>query len=71
MKLKITRRTRIHGAWQDAGMVEAVSVEAALEPLGALPGDVVVLEAPDITDRRFFFDVVCANTGRYVAQPSA
>jgi hypothetical protein len=70
MELEITRRTRILGVWQDAGRMKTTSVEAALEPLGALPGDVVVLEAPDTTDRRFFFEVVCANTGRCMAQAS-
>jgi hypothetical protein len=63
MDFEIIRRSPNNGIWQDAGTVKAESVEAALRPLEALPGDVLVLEAPGITDDRLFFDVYWSASG--------
>ncbi|HWC48420.1 MAG TPA: hypothetical protein VG448_06030 [Solirubrobacterales bacterium] len=60
---QITRRISVDGIWQDAGTIEAVSAEAAIRPLQALPGDVLILEAPAFTDERLFFDVGWGPSG--------
>jgi len=60
---QITRRIPVDGSWQAAGTIEAVSVEAAIQPLQALPGDVLILEASEFTDELFFFDVEWGPSG--------
>jgi len=64
MEFEIIRRSPLNGIWHDAGTIKVESVDAAIRPLGALPGDVLVLEAPKITEERLFFDVYRSATGR-------